>query len=104
MAGPVLENYVVAELRKAVMNAGDPARLWFYRDRDGREIDVLLERDGALHPLEVKRTANPQKGMVRSFGALEHSGLRVGAGGIICLKRELGALPGGTLYLPVWAL
>ncbi len=104
MAGPVLENYVVSEVRKAVMNAGDPARLWFYRDRDGREIDILLERDGTLYPLEVKRTANPQRAMVRSFGALECSGLRVDPGAVICLKQELGALPGGTLYVPVWAI
>lgn len=104
MAGPILENYVVSEVRKAILNTDDPARLWFYRDRDGREVDIVLERDGTLHPMEIKRTANPQRAMTRSFAALERSGLRVDSGVILCLKQEIGALPGGALYVPVWVL
>ena len=54
--------------------------------------------------MEIKRTANPQQAMTRSFAALERSGLRVDSGVILCLKQEIGALPGGALYVPVWVL
>ncbi len=103
-AGQIFENYVVAELAKAIANCGDPAQLWFYRDRDGKEIDVVLERDGKLHPMEVKRSANPQRSDVKAFRTLEKSLLPVGEGALVCMTQELGALEEGCSILPVWGV
>lgn len=104
MGGALFENYVVSEVRKTIVNSGDPAALWYYRDRDAKEIDIVLECDGMLHPLEVKRSANPQASAARAFPILDRSTLRRGAGAIICMKQDVGALPGGTLYVPAWAI
>lgn len=104
MAGALFENYIVSELRKALVNSGDPAAMWYYRDRDAKEIDIILERDGVLHPLEVKRSANPQPSDARAFPILDRSTLERGAGAIVCMKQEVGLLPGGALCMPAWAI
>ena len=61
MSGALLENFAVSELLKGYQNAGLEPYLYFYRDRDAKEIDVLLEGDGKLYPLEVKKTALPDR-------------------------------------------
>lgn len=104
MGGALFENYVVSEVRKTVINSSDPAALWFYRDRDMKEVDLIIERDGVLSPIEVKRTANPQASAAKAFPLLDRSGLKRSAGAIACMKPEVGMLPGGTLYFPVWAI
>ena len=104
LSGAIFENYVVSELAKTINNTGDPAVLWFYRDRDAKEIDLILERDGALHPIEIKRTANPQKSSVRAFSLLDRSTLKRGTGAVVCMKQHVSALSEDTLILPVWAL
>ena len=52
--GDLFENYVVSEVRKSLNNAGRDAELWFYRDRDAKEIDLVIERDGVLTPVEYR--------------------------------------------------
>ena len=104
MAGALFENHVVSEVRKALVNSADPAALWYDRDRDAKEIDIVLERDGMLHPLEVKRSANPQAAAARAFPVLDRSTLGRGTGAVICMKQEVGVLPGGSLYVPAWAI
>ena len=104
MGGALFENYVVSEVRKALVNKGDPSALWFYRDRDAKEIDLVLEKDGTLHPLEVKRSANPQTDATRAFAVLDRSTLQRGRGAVICMKQEVGAMPGGDVVIPAWAI
>ena len=104
MSGALFESLVASEVRKSLVNCADPAGLWFYRDRDAREVDLVLERNGTLHPLEVKRSANPQSNATKAFPVLDRSTLARGTGAVICMKPEVGALPGGNLYLPAWAI
>ncbi|MVX61543.1 DUF4143 domain-containing protein [Enterorhabdus mucosicola] len=104
LSGQIFENYVVAELVKSVGNSGDNALLWFYRDRDAREIDVVMERDGKLYPIEIKRSANPQKRDVKAFDLLERSLLTVGEGALVCMKEQLGALDSTCLVVPAWGI
>jgi predicted AAA+ superfamily ATPase len=65
MSGALLENYTVSEIMKSYQNAGLEPYLYFYRDRDAKEIDVILEGDGKLCPLEIKKTATPDKRLTR---------------------------------------
>ena len=104
MSGAFVENYAVSELRKAYLNAGIDAPLYYYRDRDGREIDVVLEADGELHPIEVKKTASPNLAMTRSFSALDRATLPRGAGAIACFSECLGALDARTFVVPIGLL
>lgn len=87
MAGAFFETFVVAEILKSYANAGiiDPA-LYFYRDKEQNEIDLLLHRDGTLYPIEVKKNADPSPGDVKAFGVLDAlPGIKRGPGALICL-------------------
>lgn len=99
MNGALLETYVVSEIMKSYRHAGLDVPLYYYRDKDGREIDLLLERDGHLHPIEIKKSALPKRSDARAFGVLDKGPLLRGKGAIICLAEELGALDGDTLIV-----
>jgi predicted AAA+ superfamily ATPase len=76
--------------------------LYYYRDRDAYEIDILIFQDGAVHPIEIKKTANPDKTDIRSFARLDGiPGVKRGNGGIICLYDRLAALKGEDMIIPV---
>jgi predicted AAA+ superfamily ATPase len=55
--GPLFESWVVSELLKRCYNAGQPSNLFFWRDRTGNEVDVLLDEGATLRPVEVKSGA-----------------------------------------------
>jgi predicted AAA+ superfamily ATPase len=102
--GAILENYVVAEIMKSYSNEGLTAICYYYRDKDSKEIDLVIESDGELHPLEIKKTASPAPELAGTFKVLDKAKLRRGTGAIICMKQELSAIDRNTLIVPVWAL
>lgn len=101
MNGAILENYAASEIVKSYENSGREAPLYFYRDKDSKEIDFLLEGDGLLQPLEIKKTASPVEGMIASFSALEKPPLRRGTGALICLAEHLSAFDRKNLIVPL---
>lgn len=101
MSGALLENFVVAEILKSYQNAGQEAYLYYYRDRDAKEIDLLMERDGKLNPIEIKKTATPEKKMICNFSAIERSPLVRGTGAVLCMAPKLGAFDKDNLIIPV---
>ena len=104
MSGAFMENFVVSELRKSFLNAGLDAPLHYYRDKDGKEIDLVLESDGELHPIEIKKTASPNLGMARSFATLDKGSVPRGRGAIVCMAEAFGALDADTLIVPAWMI
>lgn len=66
----------------------EPARLNFYRDSNQKEIDLVIEKSGTLHPIEIKKSANPDRSVVKTFAVLEKAGKPLGGGGIVCMSRE----------------
>lgn len=83
--GHFYENYVVMELVKNYAYARDGALLSFYRDDKAKEIDIFVEENGMIHPLEIKMSANPEKKEIRKFNVIEKTTLKRGPGGIICM-------------------
>ena len=104
MNGALLENYAVSEIVKSYQNAGLEPFLYFYRDRDAKEIDVLLEGDGQLCPLEIKKTALPDKRLTRVFGVIDKSPLKRGTGAILCMADRFSALDRENLIVPIWMI
>lgn len=102
--GAILENYIVNEIRKSYSNLGKEVYLYYYRDKQQREIDLILESDGLLHPIEIKKTSNPNLSMIKNFDVLNKAEIKVGQGAIICLKDQLTALDKNTLVIPVWCI
>ena len=102
--GAILENYAVSEIIKSYGNRGLEAIFHYYRDKDSKEIDLVMESDGELHPVEIKKTASPPTELASAFKVLDKAELRRGTGAIICTKQELSAIDRNTLIVPVWAL
>ena len=102
--GAILENYTVAEIRKTWRNNAKECLLRYYRDKDTNEIDVVLEADGELHPLEIKKSANPGTELVSAFKVLDKGSIPRGTGAVLCLREELSAIDRSTFILPVWMI
>lgn len=92
MSGHILETYFFTEILKSYWHNGKRERLYYYRDKDQKEIDLLIMQDGTLYPLEFKKTARPSRADVRHFHLLENFKLKIGEGGVICLSSN---------YLPI---
>jgi predicted AAA+ superfamily ATPase len=85
MNGAMLETYVVSEIIKSYWHNGQRANVWFYRDKDKKEIDLLIEANACLHPIEIKRTAAPTLSDVKNFDILKATKAKIGTGALICL-------------------
>ncbi len=104
MSGPILESWIVGELLKSYRHNGHMPPFYYYRDRDGKEIDLLILRDGAIYPLEIKKTASPNKNHVRHFHVLKKLNMPIGPGGVICLSEQFLPLTETAMSIPVSAL
>ena len=102
--GAILENYVVAEIRKSYANVAEEALLWYYRDTRSNEIDMILEQDGRLNPLEIKRSVNPANQLVKAFEVLDKGAVPRGKGAILCMRPELTAVDADNYIVPIWML
>lgn len=102
--GAILENYVVAEIRKTYHNSAKDCLMHYYRDRDAREIDLVIESDGLLHPLEIKKSANPGTELTGVFKLLDRGTVPRGAGAVLCLRETLSAIDRDTFMIPIWMI
>jgi len=103
MAGAFFETFIISEIIKSYYNAGvSEPPLYYYRDKDNKEIDLIIEGNGLLHPVEIKKTANPVKEDIKSFRVLDKlPGVKRGSGGIICNYGELLNLDAENVIIPV---
>lgn len=104
MSGALFENYAVSEIMKSYHNIGREPYLYYYRDRDSKEIDIVIEKDGKVYPLEVKKAVIPDKRIIKTFGLLDKSPLVLGTGGVICMAERFGAFDRNNLIIPIWLL
>jgi hypothetical protein len=104
MSGAIFETWVMVELLKSYWHQGRQAPFYYYRDKDQREIDLLIERDGVLYPVEIKKSASPARDALRSMVALERLGVACGPGAVICMVPHLLPLDRGVTAVPVGSL
>lgn len=104
MNGAILENYVVAEIMKTYLNNGREPYMYYYRDKDAKEIDIVLEHDGVLNPIEIKKTSNPGAELIKAFSLLDRASVPRSKGAVICMKPELGAIDRDHYIVPVWMI
>ena len=72
MSGAFFETYVVSEVLKSYYNAGKCPPIYYYRDTDGKEIDLIIEQNNTLYPIEIKKSANLQKDACKNFDVLKN--------------------------------
>ena len=101
MSGALMENYIVSEIIKSYNNDGQEPFVYYYRDKDGKEIDMLIETDGALYPIEIKKTMHPEKRMIDNFSVVDKMGLTRGTSAVVCLSDKLSAFDKDNLIVPV---
>lgn len=104
MNGALLENFTISEIVKNYQNSGLEPYLYFYRDRDAKEIDVIMEGDGKLCPLEIKKTATPDKRIIKAFGAIDKAPLRRGTSAVLCMAEQFSAFDRNNLIVPIWMI
>ena len=100
-SGHYLENYVVSEMLRNSNYAEKKVNLNFYRDTNQKEIDLLMEMDGKLHPFEIKRAASPDRKAIKAFSLLGKCGKELGAGGIICMAAKPFPIDAANSMIPV---
>lgn len=101
MSGAIFETYVVSEILKSYWHNGLEANLYFYRDTDQKEVDLLIEANGMLYPVEIKKTGTPSMTAAKSFHVLNKLDKPVGKGAVICSIDKLIPLSPDVVAVPV---
>ena len=105
MNGAFFESFVVSEILKSYTNAGKEVDLYFLRDSNQREIDILIHENNTLYPLEIKTSSEPNPNDIKHFTMLEEiKNVNIGEGGVICLADELLPLKDKHKIIPLWAI
>lgn len=116
MSGAFFESFVFSEIYKSYLNAGKEPPIFYYRDKDQKEIDLLIFQNGTLFPIEIKKAASPGKAAVKNFkvltpvqepekfGNIQELKVNIGAGSVICMARDLLPLDENNWYVPAWLI
>ena len=116
MSGAIFESYVFSEIYKSYLNAGKEPPVFYYRDKEQKEIDLLIYQNGVLSPIEIKKAASPGKGAIKNFhvldpvskgeffGGVESLKTEIGTGSVICMAGDLLPVDAKNWYVPVWLI
>lgn len=101
--GAILETYVITEIIKSFSNQGLNSKkyLYYYRDNNGKEIDLLIIYDNTVYPIEIKKNYNPGKQAIKNFDIVNKFGINVGNGGVICLSKDIFPLDKQNNLIPI---
>lgn len=100
-AGHYLENYVISEIVKSYNSNGIRPNISYYRDKEKREINLIFYKNNKLYPFEIKKTASPNKSMIKNFDVLKQTKKDIGPGGIICFYDKLMHLDETNMIIPI---
>ena len=119
MDGQFFETWVVSEIYKSYINAGKNPQLYFYRDSNKKEIDLIIYQDGIVSPVEIKKGSAP-KDAVKNFSVLNpieeeaasedvfsgtaHLKTKVGTGAVVCMPPDLIPVDRKNWYVPAWII
>jgi hypothetical protein len=104
MTGQFFETFAVSEIIKSYYNAGKRPPVFYYRDTDQKEIDLILEADNTVHPFEIKKSASPGKNDVRHFETLRKTKKTIGIGGVLCMADNVYPIDKDNHSIPVWLI
>lgn len=99
-SGHYYENYVVMELVKNYAYSKSKTNISYYRDDKAKEIDVFIEENNMIHPLEIKKSANPNTREVKKYSIIDKAALNRGSGGIICMCEEVIPIDNDNCFIP----
>lgn len=106
-SGEFFETWVVTEIYKSYANKGIVLPLYYLRNFNGKEIELIIWQNGTAYPIVIKKSAYPSKA-VKTFAILEpvsvDAKIQIGAGGIVCLIDDLLPASDSLYYIPAWVL
>ena len=100
MSGAILETYLFCEILKSNWHNGKQANFYFYRDHDQKEVDLLIEQDNMLYPIEFKKTATPTLSSFKNFSTLKNLGRSIAPGAVVCLAETDTLLSKDVFVIP----
>ena len=100
-SGHFLETYITSEIIKSYNARGIRPNISYYRDKDKNEIDLIFSKNNTIYPFEIKKTAMPNKDMIKNFSKLKTGTKKVGNGGIICFYDNLMKLDEDNYIVPI---
>jgi len=96
MSGPMFESFVIGEILKSWTNSSGVSpnlHFYYYRDKDGNEIDLLIKRNGTLYPIEVKKHLHCSKSDITAFKQLEKiPDMKRGEGCVVCMADDVSPI------------
>ncbi len=103
MSGALMETYTISEIIKSYIHNGMSPSMFFYRNKDGKEIDLILEENMTLYPIEIKRSTAPTVNDIKNFAILDSikGNKRIGMGAVICLRSQLTPINRNVMAIPV---
>ncbi|KGP75049.1 ATPase [Desulfosporosinus sp. Tol-M] len=116
MAGAFFESWVFSEIYKSYLNDAKEPPIFYYRDKDKKEIDLLLMQNGTLYPIEVKKSASPGTEAIKHFkvlnpvteperfGSLNQHKMEIGTGAVVCMTSDLLPIDKKNWYVPAWLI
>lgn len=101
--GNIFETYVVMEIVKSFVNDNKDPRLYlnFYRDSNQVEIDLIITMNNTVYPIEIKKSKNPDKTMIKNFNILNKGEKEIGEGGVICMVDKIIPLDNKNIAIPI---
>ena len=119
MDGSFFETWVVSEIYKSYINNGKRPPLFFYRDSNKKEIDLIININNTVYPIEIKKSATP-KNAVKNFSVLSpitkepssedvcegvaHLKTEIGTGAVVCLASDVLPIDRRNWYIPAWLI
>ena len=101
--GAIFETYIISEIIKSYTNNGkDPrTRLYYYRDTNQKEINLLVFYDNTVYPVEIKKSANPGNTAIKNFDIVKKFGIKIGNGTVLCMMENIMAIDENNYYIPI---
>lgn len=104
-AGAILETWVYGQLVRSFANSGKRPFLYYYRDRDGAEVDFIYLMNGCLYPMEVKRSSSPSSADLKAVPRIPTGGrYQIKPGIVFCTAEKTIPLPFGAYGFPIQAI
>lgn len=108
MSAEFFETWVVGEVYKSFANSGQKAQLYYYRNFNGKEVELLILHNGVLYPCVISKSAQVQK-MYKRFNIIEAAfggctEVKTASGSVICLVPEFGIDKNNIMCIPAWMI
>ncbi len=102
-SGAIFETYVISEIIKSYTNNGiDPRKhLYFFRDNNQKEIDLLVLDNNIVYPVEIKKSSNPGHEAIKNFNVVDKFEMEKGNGIVLCLCKEISAIDENNYFVPI---